>query len=133
MFAGGATTQLGGVASHPAAAKEAAAAKGAAGAATGTGAAQPPADGAARSAKGGRQSGPVGRSLQNAYADLMTPEEQAAHRTKVKAMKTYDECRSLFEATNKEMEVRAKAQNKTLKASPAELCDRAKERGRVTG
>ena len=105
----------------------------AAGAATGTGAAQPPADGAARSAKGGRQSGPVGRSLQNAYADLMTPEEQAAHRTKVKAMKTYDECRSLFEATNKEMEVRAKAQNKTLKASPAELCDRAKERGRVTG
>jgi hypothetical protein len=73
------------------------------------------------------------RQLQNAYADLMTPEEMAAHRAKVKKTKTYAECKALFEATDKEMEVRAKAQNKTVKATPAEICDRAKERGRLTG
>jgi hypothetical protein len=71
--------------------------------------------------------------LQNAYADLMTPEELAAHRAKVKGVKTYAECRTLFDATARDMEARAKAQNKTIKATPAELCDRAKERGRVTG
>ena len=74
-----------------------------------------------------------GRQLQNAYADLMTPEELAAHRAKVKKTKTYAECKALFEATDKEMEARAKAQNKTVKATPTEICDRAKERGRVTG
>ena len=63
----------------------------------------------------------------------MTADELAAHKTKVKSVKTYAECRALFDATGKTMEARAKAQNKTVKSSPAELCDRAKERGRVTG
>jgi leucyl aminopeptidase len=73
------------------------------------------------------------RQLQNAYADLMTPEELAAHRAKVKKTKTYAECKALFDATGKDMEARAKAQNKTVKATPTEICDKAKERGRLTG
>jgi len=73
------------------------------------------------------------RQLQTAYADLMTPEEMAAHKKKVKQTKTYAECKTLFDATGKDMEARAKAQNKTVKATPTELCDKAKERGRVTG
>jgi len=81
----------------------------------------------------GGDSGGSQRQLQNAYADLMTPEELAAHRAKVKKTKTYAECKALFEATGKDMEARAKAQNKTVKATPTELCDKAKERGRVTG
>ena len=107
------------------------------GAAASTGAGQQPAGGAARTAtpRPARQKGDqqAGRGLQNAYADVMTPEELVAHRTKVKSLKTYDDCRALFEATGKEMEVRAKAQNKPARPSPSELCDRAKERGRVTG
>ena len=74
-----------------------------------------------------------GRGLQNVYADLMTPEELAAHRSKVKQTKTYAECKALFEATGKEMEARAKAQNKSVTSTPTELCDRAKERGRLAG
>ncbi|MEO8485160.1 MAG: hypothetical protein ABI585_02370 [Betaproteobacteria bacterium] len=73
------------------------------------------------------------RSLQSAYTELMTPEEMAAHRTKVKSLKTYSECKALFEKTGGEMEARAKAQSKTVKSTPAELCDKAKERGRVKG
>jgi len=73
------------------------------------------------------------RQLQTAYAELMTPEEMIAHKKKVKQTKTYAECRTLFDATGKDMEARAKAQNKTVKATPTELCDKAKERGRVTG
>ena len=71
--------------------------------------------------------------MQNAYADLMTPEEMAAHRTKVKQTKTYAECKTLFEKTGRDMEVRAKAQGKSVKATPTEICDKAKERGRFTG
>ena len=63
----------------------------------------------------------------------MTPEEMVAHQAKVKQTKTYAECKALFEATGKEMEARAKAQNKTVKSTPTELCDSAKERGRLTG
>lgn len=107
---------------------------GATGAAPSTGGTQPPAPRSA-SPKAGRQKGdlPVGRELQNAYSDLMTPEEMAAHRTKVKSIKTYSDCKTLFETTNKEMEARAKALSKAVKSSPTEICDRAKERGRVTG
>jgi hypothetical protein len=77
--------------------------------------------------------GGSGRQLQNAYADLMTPEEMAAHRAKVKKTKTYAECKTLFEATGKDMEARAKAQNKPISATPTEICDKARERGRLTG
>jgi hypothetical protein len=73
------------------------------------------------------------RQLQTAYADLMTPEEMAAHKKKVKQTKTYAECKTLFDATGKDMEARAKAQNKTVKATSTEICDKAKERGRITG
>lgn len=81
-----------------------------------------------RSAQGGS-----GRQLQNVYADLMTPEEMAAHRAKVKKTKTYAECKTLFDATGKDMEARAKAQSKTVPSTPTEICDKAKERGRFTG
>jgi hypothetical protein len=88
---------------------------------------------AARRERGDKGDAPIGRQLQNAYADLMTPEEMAAHRSKVKQTKTYADCKTLFEATGKQMEARAKAQNKEIKASPTEICDKAKERGRLTG
>ena len=105
------------------------------GPATAKGTAQPPATGATTSARRERSDRPQppGRQLQRAYADLMTPEELKAHRAKVKQTRTYAECKALFEATGKEMDARAKAQNKTVKNTPTEICDSAKESGRLTG
>jgi hypothetical protein len=86
-----------------------------------------------RKEKRAGEGGGTHQQLQNAYADLMTPEEMAAHRAKVKKTRTYAECKTLFESTGKDMEARAKAQNKTIGATPTEICDKAKERGRLTG
>ena len=74
-----------------------------------------------------------GRGPNQVYSELMTPEEMSVHRAKVGQTKTYAECMSYFEATGKKMEARAKEQNKTVKATPTEVCDRAKTRGRFTG
>lgn len=73
------------------------------------------------------------RQLQGLYAGVMTDAEESAYRKKVRDVKTYDQCKSLLEATHKAMEPRAAAQGKPLAQSPTEACDQAKERGRVKG
>jgi hypothetical protein len=73
------------------------------------------------------------RQLQGLYAGVMTDDEESAYRKKVRDVKTYDQCKSLLEATHKAMEPRATAQGKPLAQSPTEACDQAKERGRVKG
>lgn len=60
---------------------------------------------------------------------LMSPAERTAHRDKMRATKTYDECKALQEDHHKAMEVRAKEQGKTLPAPANNGCDRMKARG----
>ena len=72
-------------------------------------------------------------NLQSVYAEVMTDAEKTAFRDKVRKVKTYDECKTLMEATHQTMEPRAKSQGKALSQTPTEACDKAKERGRVTG
>lgn len=60
---------------------------------------------------------------------LMTPEERAAHRTKMLTVKTYDECKAVQAAQHEQMAERAKAQGKTLPTPRANGCDRMKARG----
>jgi hypothetical protein len=60
---------------------------------------------------------------------LMSPEERTVHRDKMRATKSYDECKALQEAHHKAMEVRAKEQGKTLPAPRNNGCDRMKARG----
>lgn len=74
-----------------------------------------------------------GAGMGKAFQDFQTKEEMDAYTAKVRAVKTYDECKSLLETTKKDLEPRAKAENKTINVNPAEVCDRAKTRGRVKG
>lgn len=60
---------------------------------------------------------------------LMSPDERNVHRDKMRATKTYDECKALQEDHHKAMEVRAKEQGKTLPAPGNNGCDRMKARG----
>ncbi len=60
---------------------------------------------------------------------LMSPEERTAQRDKMRATKTYDECKALQDEHHKAMEVRAKEQGKTLPAPRSNGCDRMKARG----
>jgi hypothetical protein len=72
-------------------------------------------------------------NLQSVYSDVMNDAEKKAFRDKVRKVKTYDECKSLLEATHQTMEPRAKAKGVTLPETPTEACDKAKARGRVSG
>ena len=60
---------------------------------------------------------------------LMSAEERNVHRDKMRATKTYDECKALQEDHHKAMEVRAKEQGKTLPTPGTNGCDRMKARG----
>ena len=60
---------------------------------------------------------------------LMSPEERNVHRDKMRATKTYDECKALQEDHHKAMEIRAKEKGKTLPAPGNNGCDRMKARG----
>lgn len=82
------------------------------------------ADGAHRVPSGG---------MQRAFQSFQTKEESYAYRDKVKAVKTVSECKALLESTRKEMEPRAKAQNKTINVDIDGICNASKERGRLTG
>ncbi|MFO1283974.1 MAG: hypothetical protein U1F51_16185 [Burkholderiales bacterium] len=89
---------------------------------------------AADGAKGkGKAEYPRRGNLQSIYADVMNDAEKKAFREKVRKVKTYDECKSLLEATHQTMEPRAKAKGGTLPETPTEACDKAKARGRVSG
>jgi hypothetical protein len=102
-----------------------------AGAANAAGTSGPPPAGAekgSRKGKGGKRPAGMGR----AFRDLQTQEEFAAYSAKVKNVKTYGECKALLETTRKELEPRAKAENKPISINPTEICDSAKSRGRLT-
>jgi len=96
--------------------------------------AQSPAGGQGNGAKGGGRGKtdprPIG--MGRAFKSLQTQDEYAAYSVKAKAVKTYPECRALLETTKKELEPRAKAENKPMTVNPTEICDKAKERGRLT-
>lgn len=102
-----------------------------AGAANAAGAAgQPPvgAEKGSRKGKGSKRPAGMGR----AFKDLQTQEEFTAYSAKVKNVKTVGECKALLETTRKELEPRAKAENKPISINPTEICDSAKSRGRLT-
>ena len=97
--------------------------------------AQSPAGSQGSGAKGGGKgrTDPRPMGMGRAFKNLQTQEELAAYSVKAKAVKTYAECRTLLETTKKELEPRAKAENKPMTVNPTEICDKAKERGRFTG
>ncbi|MFA6313908.1 MAG: hypothetical protein WC681_20720, partial [Sterolibacterium sp.] len=60
---------------------------------------------------------------------LMTAEERAANQTKMRAVKTYDECKALQDESRKTMEARALEKGVKLPAPRQNGCDRMKARG----
>ncbi|MDP1607396.1 MAG: hypothetical protein Q8L93_12300 [Rhodocyclaceae bacterium] len=60
---------------------------------------------------------------------LMTAEEHVAHRDKMFAAKSYDECKAFQGEHHKLMEVRAKEKGVTLRTPRQNACDRMKARG----
>lgn len=60
---------------------------------------------------------------------LMTPEERAAHREKMLAAKTPEECKAVQEEHHKQMSERAKEKGQTLRGPRQNACDRMKARG----
>lgn len=55
---------------------------------------------------------------------MMTEEERAAHRKKLQSFKTLAECETYDKQHQAEMEARAKAQQKTLRAPTGSACNR---------
>lgn len=60
---------------------------------------------------------------------LMTPEERTAHREKMLAAKTPEECKAVQEEHHKQMAARAKEKGQTLRGPRQNACDRMKSRG----
>ncbi len=60
---------------------------------------------------------------------LMTPEERTEMQTKMRAVKTYDECKQLQTEHHAAMEVRAKEKGVTLPEPRQNGCDRMKAKG----
>lgn len=60
---------------------------------------------------------------------LMTPEERIANQTKMRAVKTYDECKLVQTEQRTLMESRAKEKGVTLPTPPQNGCDNMKARG----
>ena len=60
---------------------------------------------------------------------LMSAEERTAHRDKMLAAKTYDECKALQEEQHQAMEERAKEKGKSLREPRQNSCERMKARG----
>jgi len=60
---------------------------------------------------------------------MMSAEERAAHRDKMLAAKTYDECKALQDEQHQAMEARAKEKGKSLRGPRQNSCDRMKARG----
>jgi hypothetical protein len=54
---------------------------------------------------------------------MMTADERTAYRTKLKSFKTLDECEAYTKAHDAEMETRAKAQHKAVRASTGSGCN----------
>lgn len=83
--------------------------------------------------------GPGGRGMRGMRFDknntpgwtLMTAEERTAHQAKMRAVKTYDECKLMQAEQHTAMEARAKEKGVTLKAPGRNGCDVAKARGLI--
>ena len=69
----------------------------------------------------------------NTYGwSLMTPEERDAHRDKMLAAKTYDECKAYQDVQHKLMTERAKEKGQPISPAPRyNMCDRMKQAGRL--
>lgn len=59
----------------------------------------------------------------------MTPQERAAHREKMLAAKTLEECRTVQEEHHRQMEARARGKGQTLPAPRQNACERMQARG----
>ena len=62
---------------------------------------------------------------------LMTAEERTTNRTKMLAVKTYDECKALQTEQHSVMEARAKEKGITINTPRQNACDIAKARGYI--
>jgi hypothetical protein len=60
---------------------------------------------------------------------LMTPAERTEFQTKMRAAKTYDECKAILAEHHAVMEARAKEKGVTLNAPRYNACDQMKARG----
>ena len=60
---------------------------------------------------------------------LMSREERTAYRDKMRAAKTYEECKAAYDEHRQLMETRAKEQGKTLRQPARDACERMKARG----
>lgn len=60
---------------------------------------------------------------------LMTPEERTEYQKKMRAAKTYDECKAIQEEHHKAMEARAKEKGVTLGIPRMNACDNMKAKG----
>lgn len=86
---------------------------------------------------GAGQMGPAGRGMGGMRFDqnntrgwtLMTADERAANMTKMRAVKTYDECKLVQGEQHKAMEARAKEKGVTLPTPRQNGCDNMKARG----
>lgn len=63
---------------------------------------------------------------------LMTPEERTANQIKMRAVKTYDECKLVQTEQRTLLETRAKEKGVTLPAPRQNACDNLKARGLIT-
>lgn len=86
---------------------------------------------------GSGQMGPGGGGMRGMRFDktntpgwtLMTAEERTANQTKMRAVKTYDECKVVQAEQHAAMEARAKEKGVTLNTPRQNGCDRMKARG----
>ena len=62
---------------------------------------------------------------------LMTPEERTAQQTKMRAVKTYDECKTVQTEHRSVMEARAKEKGVNLMTPRGNRCDMLKARGLI--
>lgn len=64
-------------------------------------------------------------------ATLMSPEERTAMQTKMRAVKTYDECKLVQDEQHKSMQARAQEKGITLPSPRQNRCDMMKSRGLI--
>jgi len=86
---------------------------------------------------GAGQMGPAARGMRNMRFDqtntpgwtLMSAEERTANQTKMRAVTTYDECKTVQAEQHASMEARAKEKGVTLNTPRQNACDVMKARG----
>jgi len=91
-------------------------------------------DGTATTCQGGKgpgmgMHGGQGRG-QGAGLELMTPEERAAHRTKMQSLTSVEQCNAYLADHRAAMAERAKAKGVTLPEPRGNACERMQARGR---